>query len=115
MFFTYRQNNSGGSFEEDEKSGIGVTVIVEADNADEANARAKDIGLYFDGAGDCECCGYRWSEAYPEEVGDEVPSIYGEPIDFDSAEGSNISVMGYNYKVMGFVHYKDGQIKTFWF
>lgn len=79
-FFTFDQNNSGGYF-----TGPAIDVVVEARTADEANARAEDLGLYFDGAGDCiECCGYRWSEQYDDDDGTEVPSKYGEPI---TAEG----------------------------
>jgi hypothetical protein len=105
MFFTYRQNNSGGGFYEDEVRGIGIMVIVEADNADEANARAKDIGLYFDGEGDCPCCGRRWRNAYPEEAGDEVPSLYGEPVEKYEATFPKWS------DCTGYIHYKNGVIE----
>src|SRR5690606_3861210 len=56
-------NNSGGSFDYDPEQGITHYVYVEANNYREANARARDIGLYFDGSGDCNCCGYRWDDA----------------------------------------------------
>jgi hypothetical protein len=81
-FFQFRQNNSGGIFKEDKKRGIGLAVIVEAKTVNEANRRAKSIGLYFDGCStgqDCSCCGDRWSEAW-DKKGDAVPSMYGEPI-----------------------------------
>lgn len=71
-FFTFWQNNSGGYFLEPAEY-----VIIEAPNAEAANARAIEAGLYFKGveAGiDCECCGDRWSEQFDE--GHEVPSIY---------------------------------------
>ena len=63
MFYVYRQNNSGGSF-----LPPAVNVIVEADNAAEADTIADGVGIYFNGEGDCPCCGYRWSEA--DEVWD---------------------------------------------
>lgn len=78
-WWTYRQNNSGGSFHHDASAGIGVCVFVEAANADQASARAQDIGLYFDGCRegiDCGCCGDRWSE--PWDAGSDKPELYGE-------------------------------------
>jgi hypothetical protein len=76
MFYTYRQNNSGGSFIENES--VGVWVIVEAHNMDMANKLAESYGLYFDGARDCPCCGNRWSEQWDDEDGHEQPQIYGK-------------------------------------
>lgn len=99
MFFTFHQNNSGGHFHIDEKSGIGTVVIVEADSVDEANSRAEEIGLYFDGAGDCECCGQRWYSAYDE--GEASPQVYGEDVVFSEESASS------------FVHFKSGLIKGF--
>lgn len=72
-FFFYRQNNSGGSFTSPAKF-----VIVEAKDADDANRRAEEKGLYFDGSMDCSCCGNRWSEAYGDE-GTDMPEIYSTP------------------------------------
>lgn len=66
-YFEFRQNNSFGHFEHDPHLGIGHCVYVEGDNADDANMRAKEIGLYFNGCDlgiDCPCCGDRWSEAW---------------------------------------------------
>lgn len=80
-FFLYTQNNSGGGFDFDETRGLTHYVIVEAASADEANERAREIGIYFNGCDsgqDCACCGDRWDEAgsYDEE---DQPEIYGEP------------------------------------
>ena len=69
MFYVFQQNNSGGSWDIDELTGIGKIVIVEADNEDLAVEEAEKIGLYFDGVRkgiDCGCCGDRW-DAYPDE------------------------------------------------
>lgn len=79
MFFTFHQNNSGGNFVIDRL--VAPYVIIEADNADEANIIAEEIGIYFNGAGDfgpdCPCCGDRW---YPAEgEGTELPEVHGEP------------------------------------
>ena len=70
-FFTYRQNNTGGSF-----SGPALYVIVEAINASDADVRAEMNGVYFNGCdsgSDCECCGDRWYTTYGE--GDAVPTV----------------------------------------
>lgn len=73
MFYTFVQNNSGGVFIEPAHY-----VIVEADSADEANERALDVGIYFNGISgghDCECCGDRW---YPVSDADaeDKPMVY---------------------------------------
>lgn len=109
-FFEYSQNNSGGSFDFDHWDGISVHVIVEADTAEEANEKAESIGLYFDGYGDCSCCGNRWSEAggwFGEEKGDEFPSIFGTPV-WDRKDNS----FGINWEEPGtpfaYVHFADG-------
>lgn len=76
MFFTYKQNNSGGSF-----SGPCKYFIAEADNAEQANSIAEDNGLYFDGCIDgldCSCCGDRWYRAYD---GQDSPTIYGQSLE----------------------------------
>lgn len=79
MFYTFIQNNSGGSFDSNEKRGIAPKVIIEAASQSEAMERAEGIGLYFDGvdAGtDCPCCGDRW---YSPDSGTDAPMIYGSP------------------------------------
>lgn len=103
MFYTYDQNNSGGSFDYDAKRGISSAVIVEADSADQADNRARRIGLYFDGYGDCECCGNRWSEAWR---GTKVPEMYGRPVE---GYTSFVKWQGQGRPEI-FVHYKDGRI-----
>lgn len=112
MFYTFRQNNSGGVFDYDEERGISVYVIVEADSADDAVDRAEGIGLYFDGGGDCECCGPRWSDFLWDGAGDEEPSLFGEPVDLsEDAKLSgawNMKWIEDGYET--FVHYQDGRI-----
>lgn len=100
-FYNYSQNNSGGSFICDEEKGIGEYVIIEALSADDANQRAERIGLYFDGWGDCPCCGNRWSSAW-EDSGYDIPSIYGTPI--SEAKESF-------FRKDVFIHYIDGRIE----
>lgn len=75
-FWTYIQNNSGGFFE-----GPARVVIVEADTPDEADKVAEArAGLYFDGNGDCACCGNRWTSMWALELGSDEPAIYGVPV-----------------------------------
>lgn len=79
-FFTYRQNNSGGHF-----CGPAKYVIIEADNADEANRIAEDHDIYFNGCmtgSDCPCCGDRWHECDASDAKDQ-PMIYGKEIALD--------------------------------
>ena len=110
MFFTYNQNNSGGEFIFDKDRGITHFVIVEADSPQDADDRAEKIGLYFDGYGDCPCCGYRWYSQFSSEEGDEEPSIYGRhPRDF--VEKKKVVWMDEGFEVA--VHHKDGKIEWF--
>ena len=78
-FYHYSQNNSGGFFLKE----FAHHVIIEAGNADAANARAEEIGLYFGGVSsgiDCECCGDRWSRASDRD-GEPFPHVYGGKIE----------------------------------
>ena len=107
MFYTYRQNNSGGSF-----CGPAMYVIIEATSENEANRLAEDLGLYFDGAGDCECCGNRWS--YPDSP-TEYPSIYDKKVtekDVDSISGC-YGLYKYDKIPYCVVKYADGRIKQY--
>lgn len=115
MFYDYRQNNSGGNF-----TLPAVTVIVEADNAQEADYIAEDLGLYWDGVRleiDCDCCGDRW---YPKngfftEEGTEEPTVYGKSVSEELDRVNNIarsfgSTDGVPYiKIV----YKDGTEQVF--
>lgn len=103
-FFTFSQNNSGGSFVETDD--LTHYVIIEANTADEANTRAEFFGIYFDGCEDgrdCNCCGDRWDRA--SGSGDPVPLIYGHSV--------------YEFKCVfrftkneAIIHYLDGNRET---
>ncbi len=111
MFYGFKQNNSGGSFDFDGMKGISVFVIVEADNVDEANDLAEGIGLYFDGCSsgiDCTCCGDRWYPTY-EGAASEYPSMYGGP-DLSKGPYESHFIWMHNGKPEGFIHYKNGII-----
>lgn len=108
MFFTFNQNNSGGSFDFNEADGISEYVIVEAVSAEDANERAERIGLYFDGAGDCSCCGNRWYEqSGGYDRGDEVPSVYDEPV-----ESATVLIKWMGTRPDAFVHYMGGRVTS---
>ena len=109
MFFTYHQNNSDGYFDYDKKKGITVWVIIEAKNAEQANKRAEQIGLYFDGVGvgDCPCCGDKWYSAYSDDDGTNKPEIYGEPV--SKVSGTKWIKKGKDIAV----HYLNGKIEWF--
>lgn len=80
-FYTFRQNNSGGSFDIDIKNGINEYVIIEALDYKHANGIAQSVGIYFDGCNnniDCPCCGDRWCKKDDESDGYDYPGIYGE-------------------------------------
>lgn len=113
MFYTYIQNNSGGSFEVNED--IKQYVIIEADSAEEANDKAEDLGIYFDGVEkgfDCPCCGNRWHKC-DEEDGTKDPLIWGQsPIEYLCGEyvWSDTQVIVY-YKTDGKVVYRTNKEK----
>lgn len=106
-FYTYYQNNSGGSFDVDHRVGISQYVIIEADNASEADDRAVNLGLYFDGAWDCHCSGDRWGSAYDPHDATEEPEIYGE-----SATAWSKFRGGWVTGPDTYIHYADGRITS---
>lgn len=107
MFFTFYQNNSGGSFTIDEAKGIGKEVIIEALNSEDANALAVARGLYFNGVGceiDCGCCGDRWSECHGD--GSPFPKIFEQNV----TDGVYPSPFRPWDEAVSFVHYLDGRV-----
>lgn len=94
MFYTFRQNNSGGFF-------IGpYTIVVEADSADEANYLAVRHDVYFGGVErgiDCECCGDRWHEQWRDDDGFALPGSYESGVFSGTVENSWVRIL-----------YKDG-------
>lgn len=73
-FYHFDQNNSGGKFVINDK--LDCNVMIQATNAGEANEIAESLGIYFDGWGDCPCCGNRWNKV-SEADGYDVPYPYG--------------------------------------
>jgi hypothetical protein len=79
VFYTFIQNNSGGTWRINKD--VSKFVIIEADSVDDANDLAEEKAkIYFDGCAagiDCDCCGDRW---YPVREYDaaETPMIYDQ-------------------------------------
>ena len=108
-FFHFSQNNSGGRFDFNIDKGITHHVVIEAENAHDANARAERIGLYFDGSGDCPCCGNRWSGQWLDE-GNETPCVYGRPANaYKTFAGRGWMEEGREIAV----HHADGKVEWF--
>jgi hypothetical protein len=110
-FYTFRQNNSGGSFRRDDS--VNHYVIIEATSAEHANIIAEEKGIYFNGVEegyDCSCCGDRW-ERVEEYDGTDEPAMYGENINVNLpvTEGTKPNVIIYymdNSKAVGVFEYR---------
>ena len=107
MFYTFGQNNPGGSFIVDDT--VCHYVIIEADDYALANDLAEYKGIYFNGCDDdidCPCCGDRWSEVYKNDGTDE-PLIYSEKPDvYDD-------IFAERGEVYCRVFYQNGDVKEF--
>lgn len=60
-FYEFRQNNSGGGFDVDNK--LCERMFIEAGSYEQAEEIAESFGVYYDGVEkgiDCDCCGDRW-------------------------------------------------------
>jgi hypothetical protein len=106
-FYEWKQNNSGGRFFVDEN--LSNRVVIEADTYYKAEAKAFDLGIYYDGVEeghDCECCGDRWYGG--EELKDK--DLQGYTLD----EYLQDLADKYGWEDPDIiVHYADGTKKTF--
>jgi hypothetical protein len=100
-WFRFGQNNSGGSFVEDEN--VCEEVFIEAENAEKAIAKAE---TFCDNSDSCECCGDRWSFWVDDSDGYDVPTIYGKSIYVEEA--------GW-FRQRAKLHYADGRVEDFTF
>lgn len=114
MFYSFRQNNSGGSWHGSQE------IIVEATSAAQANDLASRFGIYFDGCDsgrDCSCCGDRWHETSDRD-GTAVPSHYSMPL-VGTAEDivrSNPDSFTFLFEEKTIeVHYLDGRTESWVF
>lgn len=77
-WFMFSQNNSGGSYVENDVVCVERYVGIQARNAAEAIRMAQHL---FEPYSDyCPCCGERLSYYVDDCDGTDVPSIYGESI-----------------------------------
>lgn len=101
-FWCYFQNNSHGRWVRDKDKD--TYVIIEADSYHHANMIAVErCGLYFDGEGDCRCCGSRWSGQDEWSDSSNVPMVHGiivTNIHDEQMDKDDIVI-----------HYLDGQTK----
>lgn len=104
-FFHFSQNNSGGSFDLNEESGITHHVIIEAENSSKANQIMGElINDCWEGGdgGYCSCCGERWHEQYSGDDGTDEPMVYNlkpeDHEDFFMEKGKSVCI-----------HYADGK------
>ena len=77
MFITFKQNNSGGYFIQDEN--VDVFVIIEGDSLRDILDRANDI--FRDYRQYCRCCGERWDDDWKDNNDiDKEPMLYDESV-----------------------------------
>lgn len=109
MYFFFDQNNPNGVTLQDAERGIGHFVIIEADSANAANAKADSIGLYFDGVSegmDCECCGDRWNRVVDYDAR-EVLTVYGQELD---PEERVLEAVWFGGRATGYLHRANGSV-----
>lgn len=82
-WYEFNQSNPGGWFDPN----MPLNIVIEAPDPDTANAKAVELGVYFDGVQsgtDCSCCGNRWRRVSEYDGSDtlaeatEYLSDYGE-------------------------------------
>ncbi len=108
MFYTYNQNNSGGSFDLTES--LTHHVIIEANSSSEADSKLESLGGYFNGCDsgrDCDCCGDRWSNAWHND-GEPEPMAYGKKASEYVGSPGQHNWMPAGKEVV--VHYADGTV-----
>lgn len=81
-YYTYKQNNSGGSFDLP-----AINLVVKADSPEQAEAIALANGVYFDPSFeiDCDCCGNRWDDF--AIVSDTIPEVSEWHKSFSKSDG----------------------------
>lgn len=109
MFYTFRQNNSGGAFALTDD--LTRFVIIEATSKEQACDKLIALGAYFDGCEmgrDCSCCGDRWNTCCDES---ETPLVSGRAADqYGNGEWEH-RWMKPSREIV--IHYEDG--KKEWF
>jgi hypothetical protein len=110
-FYEFDQNNTGGSFDVDDK--LCRRLWIEADSESEAEAKAFNMGVYYNGCDDerdCPCCGDRW---YSPSVMKQFPYKYSDKTTFQSIDDyAQYMADNYGWTVPDIrIFYKDGNVK----
>lgn len=107
-FYQWDQNNSGGSFDVNDK--LCHRVVIEADTYKEAEKKALDMGIYYNGVIlglDCGCCGDRWDSGY------EVNLTHGKFKTIEKKLQWQADEYGWTNPDIR-LFYKDGSVKEFY-
>lgn len=103
-FYTFYQSRINGcQYEIDERDRTSRYVIIEADSADDANQRARALGMVHEA---------RWPKVN-EAASDDVPSVFSEPVGTMESPPDRFNVATELDKPLATVHYQDGRIETF--
>lgn len=113
LWYEFNQNNSGGSFIENDK--VTHRIFIQAMSLKDAVSKSEELGVYFNGCDsgiDCPCCGDRWSE--PNAL--EFPVDWGKGSVFNNIEEYS-EYMAKNYgwfemKNDSYLYYLDGTKKV---
>ncbi len=87
-WFEWTQNNSGGGFDVDKE--VCHRLFIQAESYEEAEEKALDMGVYYDGCHegyDCPCCGDRWYEGDEVNPPDELRDRCGNMVKINGVEG----------------------------
>jgi hypothetical protein len=109
MYYSFRQNNSGGRFQ-----GPANTVWVEADSAEEANNIFTTLdNCYFDPdfQFDCGCCRARWYEADEQAAKSHYDMLREIDRDINSEWKSMSDLIGRNKIPQHMVRHKNGTVQ----
>ncbi len=100
-WFEFRQNNSGGYFEDNEN--VCEYVLIQAKSAASAISKAEEM---MDNSDSCPCCGDRWDFDVEDKDGTDSPTIYGQELD-------KVESSWFRKKVI--LHYANGGKTTYIF
>lgn len=103
-FYTfYQKPPEGYEYEVDEEVHTSRYVIIEANDAEDANERARRIGMGYAG---------RWPKV-GEAMSDDTPSVFSEPVGTMAEPPDRFDMRSELNKPLITVHYQDGHIETF--
>ena len=100
-FYTFFQNNPSGEWHYH----MGYAVVIEAEDAEQANEKAEEIGIYFDGTKcgrDCPCFGDRWDRV------DEHCAVELEGLEKRKEE---LKLYQKGFGMESYVRYNDGRVE----